>query len=460
VPSAIVGSSGSTPTAAGEFGTAAAIGAYTPGANQLLLSLVTDADQNGVGGTLVYPAPVAGGTFTAMTQLAVTSGSAYAVYEVVDQNSSVLESFQIPVFEASPPYSCANPAPPSTLTAMEAPVSTVSIATMTDPVPRYIASPLGSDCQLIGDCNATYDPILAVNTAPVNIAAASGGSPQSAAISVVNNGGSALDFTVSTTYQSTANWLTVSPTAADDSLNATLTLTANPATLQPGTYTATVTVNAGSAGTASVLVIFAVGPPGPTIQSLVSAASFQAGAIAPGSYVALFGLNLAGTNVVVTFNALTANVIYDSAGQINLIVPSSLSGQSSAAVLVTVDGQASNSFNVPLTANEPGLFSPGILNFDSSVNTAANPATRGTFVQVYLTGLAVPVVVNSVTLNIGTQTAIAPLYAGAQGTLPALDQINVIVPAGLTLTGNSTPLTVCVTVTASQCSNTVSLYVQ
>ena len=84
----------------------------------------------------------------------------------------------------------------------------------------------------------------------------------------------------------------------------------NPSALQPGTYTATVTINAGEAGTASVPVTFTVGQPGVTIQGIVNAASFQTGAISPGSYVALFGLNLAGTNVGVQFNNLTASVIY------------------------------------------------------------------------------------------------------------------------------------------------------
>ena len=200
----------------------------------------------------------------------------------------------------------------------------------------------------------------------------------------------------------------------------------------------------------------------------MNAASFQTGPVAPGAYVALFGLDLAGTsgtgtNPAVTFNGLSASVIYSSPTQINLIVPPSLSGQTSAAVVVSVSGQVSNSFTLALTANEPGIFTPGILNSDSSVNSASKPATRGTFVQVYLTGLAIPVLGGSITVNMGSQTGITTLYAGAQPTYPALDQVNVTVPASLTFTGNSTPLTVCVSsllLSAPVCSNSVSLYVQ
>jgi uncharacterized protein (TIGR03437 family) len=201
----------------------------------------------------------------------------------------------------------------------------------------------------------------------------------------------------------------------------------------------------------------------------VNAASYQLGAVAPGSYVALFGLNLAGTNIGVTFNGVAATVIpvpapYNQT-QINLIVPASLGG-SDAPVVVTVDGKSSNTFPnafiVALTSDAPGIFTPGILNSDSSLNSATNPAARGTFVQVYLTGLGVPV--GSVTVNMGNQTGIVPSYAGTQPTYPALDQINVTVPAGLALTGGSVPLSACVTPPGQgatvACSNTVTLYLQ
>jgi uncharacterized protein (TIGR03437 family) len=470
VPNALVGSTGSFPTSAGEFGTYPSGGQYLPAASQLLLSYVNGADQNGAGGTLVYLPPATATSFTAMTQLTVTGGSAYAVYEVVDHSATVRQSVQVPVFEVSPAYTCATPPPPSTLSVKEAPVSTVSIASMTDPTPRFIASPLGSDCTQIGDCNSGYYPVLVVNTTPVNITGSSLGTAQNGSITVTNSGGSAFSFTDSVAYQSGTGWLTVTPTAADDGTTATLTLVANPAALQPGTYNATVTINAGAVGSASVPVIFTVGATLPTVTSIENAASFQLGAVAPGSYVALYGANLLGSNVTVTFSNLAASVISDSAlqppnsnvDQINTIIPTALAGQPSSSVVVVVNGQASAPFTATLAANAPGVFTPGIVNSDGSVNAASNPARRGDYVSVYLTGLAVPVAVGSVTVNLGSQTGIVPLYAGAQGTEAALDQINVTIPAGLTFTGNSTPLTTCVTITAGQpiCSNTVSLYLQ
>ncbi len=216
---------------------------------------------------------------------------------------------------------------------------------------------------------------------------------------------------------------------------------------------------------ASIPVTFTVGPPGVTVRALVSAASYQA-SISPGSYVALYGQLLAGTNISITFNGVPATIIpvpapYNQT-QINLIVPSTLTPQSGVRVIVTVDGKISNTFVVTLAANAPGIFTPGILNSDASLNTASNPAKRGSFVSVYLTGLAVPVT-GTVSVNMGGQTGIIPSFAGAQPTLPALDQVNVTIPPSLVFTGNSTQLAVCVSTlptTPSICSNSVALYFQ
>ena len=130
-------------------------------------------------------------------------------------------------------------------------------------------------------------------------------------------------------------------------------------------------------------------------------------------------------------------------------------------MVATVNGQVSNAFTVTLAPNVPGIFTPGIVNSTGLVNAGSNPAARGTFVSVYLTGLAIPVT-GTVTVNMGGQTGIAPSFTGAQPTYPALDQVNVMIPAGLAFTGNSVPLAVYVATTPGQpvCSNAVSLYVQ
>ena len=461
VPDAIVGSdAGATPTSAGLYGITAAAGSYTPGSNQLLLMRVKNTDANGVGGTFVLPVPVSTYNFSSISQLTLSAGATYAVYEVVDGNLGATESAQIPVWVSAPPAAggCTATTVLPTFAPMIAPVSTVSVPTQTDPIPRFMATTPGSDCTQVGDCSAGYFPTLSVNATPLVFTAPSLGVIQQGSIAVGNSGGGLVNFTVAVTYQTTpSGWLTVTPTSGQNT--ATLQVTASPATLPQGTYSATITVTAGSQSVA-VPVTFNVGPVGVTIQSVGNAASYQTGTVAPGSYVVIFGQNLLGTtSTTVTFNGVGGTIIYKSATQINVLVPTNLTNIQ-ASVVVTADGMASNPYRVTL-ANDPGIFSNGIVNLaDGQVNVQTDPVVRGNFVVVYLTGLVIPLT-GPVTVNIGSQTNLIPSFAGPQGTFPGLNQVNITVPAGLPASPNPVPLTVCIPGTgAPVCSNPVNLYIQ
>jgi uncharacterized protein (TIGR03437 family) len=247
------------------------------------------------------------------------------------------------------------------------------------------------------------------------------------------------------------NWLSVSPASGTN--NTTINLTTNPYALAPGIYQATVTVNAGTAGSATVTVTFNVGSPGVTIQGIVNAANLQPGPVTAGSFASIFGVSLAGTNVQVTFNTLAAVIFYDGATQINVLVPTGLGSATEASVVAMIDGQVSNTFTVTLTQNAPAVFNPGILNQDNSVNMAAQPAAPGDYVQIFLTGLAIPAT-RPVTVTIGPLTGLVPAYAGVSSFV-GLEQINVQVPAALPFTGNSAPLSICI---AGTCSVPVNVY--
>jgi uncharacterized protein (TIGR03437 family) len=279
-----------------------------------------------------------------------------------------------------------------------------------------------------------------------------------ATLAVSNSGTGILNYTIGVSYSGTSTgWLTVSPTSGTNST--TVTVVASPAALNPGTYSATITITAGSQNV-QIAVTFNVGPVGVAILNVGNAASFQYGTVAPGSYVVIFGMNLLGTSTTtVAFNGVPATIVYKSATQINVIAPTSLTN-TRATVVVTADGIASNNFNVTL-ANFPGIFTPGIVNFDDGhVNTAADPVVRGKFITAYLTGLILPLT-GPVTVNIGTQTNLIPSFAGAQGTFQALEQVNIMVPASLPASPNPVPLTVCIPSNGAQaCSNAVSLYIQ
>lgn len=478
VPDVIAGNRDAIPTSAGGFNTAPSGGTYSSGS--LLLTRVDGADSTGNSGTLFAGLPAAGTSFSSVSQVNMVNGAGFVTYEVLDANPNLLNSAQIPVFVAVPASSCST-AVENTLAAAIAPASNVGVPTQTDPIPRYIATPPPSDCTAIGDCAAAYFPLLTVAPTSITMNGSSLGSTQIAFLTVGNGGSSQFTFSVSTQYlpqggQSVANWLSINGTTTNGTVtglvdpaggvnSVVLTLSASPAALPiPSTYYAYVTINAGSAGTSTLLVEFNVSPAGPVLQGVVNAANFQTGAITAGSFAAIYGLNLSPETAqqpTVTFNTFPAEIVYDGATQVNVLVPMEVVNAASAGVTVTIDGVVSNTFPVNLVANAPAVFNPGILNQDNSVNSASAPASLNDIVQIFLTGLATPVTV-PVTVSIGGLSFTGPqlIYVGPVPSVPGLEQVNVQVPNTLIFTGNSAPLSICVPAPPLQplCSAPVSLY--
>ncbi len=216
VPDVIVGSTGTIYTSAGGFNSTANGGTYTPGSGQFLLARVVSADATGAGGSDFTGVPAGTTSFNSVTQLNLVNGAASVTYEVLDASPSHQDSAQIPVFVAVPVSNCADLVP-NTLGAALAPASNVSVATQTDPIPRYISSTPASDCTAIGDCSQQYFPILQVSPTSITLNGSSLGQPQTGFITVGDGGLSQLNFTISTTYQpaagqSVANWLSIDGT--------------------------------------------------------------------------------------------------------------------------------------------------------------------------------------------------------------------------------------------------------
>ena len=170
VPDILAGSNALQPTAGGDLGTPQGIGAYSPGSNTLLVVRVQGADVTGNGGSPVSSA------FGAISQLSVTAGTAYVVYEVLDANPTVQESVQFPTFVGVASTGA------SVGVAQEfisfAPVSSDSTANSSAPVPRFVSVVPSSDCQLLRDCNASDFPELQVSSpGTIQFTAISGGLP-------------------------------------------------------------------------------------------------------------------------------------------------------------------------------------------------------------------------------------------------------------------------------------------
>ena len=467
VPDWVAGSDAAAPTAGGDFGQPQSGGQYVPGSGTLLLARVQGADATGAGGIAVG-APTGSGaiTFDTASAVALTNGSGYVAYEVVDAANNAIESAQFPTF-----LGLANVTAPAT--AVEsvtlAPVSSTIAASQSAPVPRFQQTLPGSDCSIVGDCQAGYFPKLSVTTTPaIQLAGPAGGRMTSLPgyIPVNNSGGGIMNWTASVSYQNGSGWLSLDTAGGQNS--GSVRVFADAANLAAGTYNAAVTIDAGPlAGRVAIPVVFTVSaapptgsgsgtnPPAPAISvtSVVNAATFAQTPAVAGSLATVMGRNLAGKAVAVTFDGIPAALLYTSATQINLQVPGSLASKTSAGMVVTVDGAASAAVTVALAPAWPSIFTPGVLNQDNSVNAPDSPAQPGTILQIYATGIPEGA---AVWASVGGADRQAPVYAGPAPGIAGVQQVNVRIPAGVT--GPAAPLYVCAMANGQQyCSNTYTL---
>jgi uncharacterized protein (TIGR03437 family) len=348
---------------------------------------------------------------------------------------------------------------------------------------------------------ATSAITLSTTTASFNIQAGSTSVPASQMVQVTSTtSGTSAPFTASFVPSSGGDFLTVMPSSG--TTPATLTLAVNStvaSALAAGTYTGDVQVSSGTGAVQTVKVTLVVSPTGtPVILTVLSAASFQPGAVSPGEIVTLFGNNIgpatpttgtpfAPTNgtvstalagVGVTFNGVPAPLIFVAPGQINLIVPYELATQvgQTVPVVVTNNMTASASMNVSVAATAPAIFSltlngsgqGAIENQDASINGSSNPAAAGTIISIYATGegqivpagvtgcisggtLPLPTPVAKVSLTIGGQAVTDIEYAGeAPDAVCGLLQINATIPSSVAAGAQPVTLTIGAVTNSSQ----------
>ena len=169
------------------------------------------------------------------------------------------------------------------------------------------------------------------------------------------------------------------------------------------------------------------------------------------------GSNFSGKSVSVTFDGQVASLLYTSPTQINLVVPQSLGTSNTAAnLVVTVDGVASAPQLVQLAPAWPSVFSNGVLNQDYGSNKDTQPAHTGEVLQVFATGIPAN---TTVSVKIGSQGNLVPLYAGSAPDVPGVQQVNVAVPDGTP--SGAVPMTICASAGTQQyCSSPVNVIVQ
>ncbi len=420
VPDFIAGSDADTPTAAGDLGLAESGGQYTPGKGQLLLARVNGADANGAGGTLAGPAPAITTQFNSVSELTMTGGAGYAVYEVVDANPGVRETAQIPTWLGAVPFSADKTLQPA---------ESVFLA----PITLFKSVTPQNDCGILADCKAGYFPQLFVDTTPIQVTLPLN-QTQSFVPAVGNKGSGAMPWTASVQYTTGSNWIRL---IGDQGLNNSFfRVDVIPAGLAPGTYQANVVIDAGTVGTATIPVTAIVTQyqAQPVIRSVTSSAPPFSAGVVPDSLVTIWGQELGGNAVVVTFDDIPADILYGGQNQVNVHVPATVTGHRSgfgwlnATVSVNVDGQTSPPWSAGILDLAPAIFTGGVINQDATVNGASAPAPTGTVVAVYATGLSAS---GKITAKVHDREILNPDYAGPAPTVPGVQQVNIRIPADL-----------------------------
>jgi hypothetical protein len=245
-------------------------------------------------------------SFDGASEVTLTNGAGFVVYEVMDSDPSVQETAQFPTFLGLGPIG-GDPILTSEDVSLS-PASTVTTATATDPIPRFLAVPAPSDCGIVGDCNAFYFPKLFVPQSSLQFTAQGGSNFQTAYFQLNNASGGLLSWVVLTTYVNGSGWLRISP--VNGTGNATVRVDALPGNLLiAGTYRAVLTVDAGFAGSHDIAVTLVITPPppvipvqNPVVSGILNGAIFSSGPLAPGSIATITGAKLAGSKVAVTFD--------------------------------------------------------------------------------------------------------------------------------------------------------------
>ena len=204
-------------------------------------------------------------------------------------------------------------------------------------------------------------------------------------------------------------------------------------------------------------------------------------AIAPGQFVAIYGDALAAqtaqaaappypaqlSDAQVLVNGVAVPVQFVSSSQINIVAPDVAPG---LVKLTVQNGSGSHTVNVLVEPAVPAIFTQNgsgsgpaaaLRAADASLVTAANPLHGGEYVELFLTGLGATTNRGGLdyanqqpAVTIGGQ-ACALAYAGRAPGFPGLDQINCLVPSGISNTAAPVMVT-----SGARMSNTATLAVQ
>jgi uncharacterized protein (TIGR03437 family) len=209
-------------------------------------------------------------------------------------------------------------------------------------------------------------------------------------------------------------------------------------------------------------------PPAPVVADLIvkNAASFRSGPVAPGELVSIFSDAIGGAASVVRIDGRVPSASAIVPGQANSQIPVDVAGRDEIVVEIVEAGTVRAFGRVPVAPSAPGLFTMerGVgqaiaVHEDGTLNSATNPAPRGSIVVMYATGhgeldasqnVKLPVMV-----KVGNSYA-EVLYAGAAPGFSGLMQLNLRLPGIFTAPG-TLPITLTIGGVLSQPGVTVTV---
>ncbi len=216
---------------------------------------------------------------------------------------------------------------------------------------------------------------------------------------------------------------------------------------QPATLSFIV-VNPQSAPSAPISLIVGVPAPQFTAASVVNAASYSGGAVAPGEIVTIFGSNFGTTaDTQVLFGSVPAAVlVFANSTQVSATVPYSVAGSTETSLTISSNGLMSTPVTLAVAPSSPAIFTAdssgkgqaSAENADYSINDPEHPAALGSFVALYGTGGGPlttdtpPRLMLPVSATVGGISA-QVLYAGiAPGLIQGVMQIDIAIPTVVT----------------------------
>jgi uncharacterized protein (TIGR03437 family) len=268
-------------------------------------------------------------------------------------------------------------------------LKTINCGPFTEPTGYYSVyrcKPQGPQIYSVGPFTAGTPARVVPSGRPVTVSGAGFGSPCGSCAVVFNPGNISLDITAWT----------------DQSITATLPAYSGGVQLSVRTL----------AGSDTIAIMTSAPTSSISITSVSNAASSAPGPIAPGELVAIKGsglgpangvtysLNSAGmvdptlAGVRVFFGTIAAPILYASAGQVNVVVPYEIAGQSQTFVQVSYAGNLTPATTLAVASSAPSAFTSNYtgsgqaLAFypDYTFNTASNPAPKNTYLTIYFTG--------------------------------------------------------------------------